>query len=318
MEVVTVRELKEELSLEVISGEEYLEREITTSDISRPGLELSGYFNYYPSERVQLFGRSEHSYLSKMTSYGRLLVMRRMARVDTPVFIFSRGLKPEYEVLQAARENHIPVLKGRAVTTQLFSNITTFLQERLAPRISKHGVLVDVYGLGIMIVGESGIGKSETALELIKNGHRLVADDRIELHKRDEYTLIGEAPPILQNMIEIRGLGIINVMTLFGAGAVRQNQQLNLIVNMVFWKDGEDYERLGSEPEMVSVLGVKVPRITVPIRTGRNFSNIVEVAAMNLRANRMGYNSGKEFEERLKNLIAKNSTEDRREGQHGK
>ncbi len=318
MEVVTVRELKEELSLEVISGEEYLEREITTSDISRPGLELSGYFNYYPSERVQLFGRSEHSYLSKMTSDGRLLVMRRMARVDTPVFIFSRGLKPEYEVLQAARENHIPVLKGRAVTTQLFSNITTFLQERLAPRISKHGVLVDVYGLGIMIVGESGIGKSETALELIKNGHRLVADDRIELHKRDEYTLIGEAPPILQNMIEIRGLGIINVMTLFGAGAVRQNQQLNLIVNMVFWKDGEDYERLGSEPEMVSVLGVKVPRITVPIRTGRNFSNIVEVAAMNLRANRMGYNSGKEFEERLKNLIAKNSIEDRREGQHGK
>lgn len=318
MEVVTVRELKEELSLEVISGEEYLEREITTSDISRPGLELSGYFNYYPSERVQLFGRSEHSYLSKMTSDGRLLVMRRMARVDTPVFIFSRGLKPEYEVLQAARENHIPVLKGRAVTTQLFSNITTFLQERLAPRISKHGVLVDVYGLGIMIVGESGIGKSETALELIKNGHRLVADDRIELHKRDEYTLIGEAPPILQNMIEIRGLGIINVMTLFGAGAVRQNQQLNLIVNMVFWKDGEDYERLGSEPEMVSVLGVKVPRITVPIRTGRNFSNIVEVAAMNLRANRMGYNSGKEFEERLKNLIVKNSTEDRREGQHGK
>ena len=318
MEVVTVRELKEELSLEVISGEEYLEREITTSDISRPGLELSGYFNYYPSERVQLFGRSEHSYLSKMTSDGRLLVMRRMARVDTPVFIFSRGLKPEYGVLQAARENHIPVLKGRAVTTQLFSNITTFLQERLAPRISKHGVLVDVYGLGIMIVGESGIGKSETALELIKNGHRLVADDRIELHKRDEYTLIGEAPPILQNMIEIRGLGIINVMTLFGAGAVRQNQQLNLIVNMVFWKDGEDYERLGSEPEMVSVLGVKVPRITVPIRTGRNFSNIVEVAAMNLRANRMGYNSGKEFEERLKNLIAKNSIEDRREGQHGK
>lgn len=310
MEAVTVKELRDQLGLKVLQGEAYLDRLIQTSDISRPGLELSGYFNYYPSERVQLFGRNEHSYLKKMTSDERLLIMRRMSREDTPVFIFSRDLMPEYEVFQAAEENKIPILQGSAVTTRLFSNITTYLQERLAPRVSKHGVFVDVYGLGIMIIGDSGIGKSETALELIKNGHRLVADDRVELHKRDDYSIVGEAPAILQNMIEIRGLGIINALTLFGAGAVKQAQQLHLIVRLVMWDDDEDYERLGSEPEMVSLLGVDVPQITVPVRTGRNSSNIVEVAAMNLRANNMGYNAGKEFEERLTQLIQANQSAD--------
>ncbi|MDO4670927.1 MAG: HPr(Ser) kinase/phosphatase [Aerococcus sp.] len=304
---VTVRDLAEALHLKVISGEAFLNREITTTNISRPGLELTGYFNYYASERVQLFGLNEHSYMKKMTSAERLLMTRRMARPETPCFIFSRGLEPEYEVIQALNENQIPILGSDAVTTQLFKNITSYLQETLSPRQSVHGVFVDVYGLGILIIGDSGIGKSETALELIKHGHRLVADDRVELHKRDERTIIGEAPEILQNMIEIRGLGIMNVLTLFGAGAVRRAQELNMIINLLEWDQGENYDRLGTAPEMVSYFGIDIPKITVPIRTGRNSSNIVEVAAMNFRARSMGFDSEEQFEQRLTELIQRNS-----------
>ncbi|AMB94297.1 HPr(Ser) kinase/phosphatase [Aerococcus sanguinicola] len=310
MAVVTVRELVEALKMNIISGEDYLDREITVSDISRPGLELTGYFNYYPEERIQLFGRNEHSFMSKMTSEERLLVMRRLARDKTPVFVFSRDLRPEYEVIQAANENHIPVIGINTSTTHLSSRLTTFLQERLATRTSRHGVFVEVYGLGVLIMGESGVGKSEAALELVKNGHRLVADDRVELYQRDEYTIMGEAPAILENMMEIRGLGIINIMTLYGAGAVRQKQQVNLIIQLKLWHKEDKYDRLGTAAEEEDIFGVKVAKITVPVQMGRNISSIVEVAAMNFRANDLGYNSAKEFEDRLTHLIESNSQEE--------
>lgn len=306
---VSLQELVEALDLEVLSGEEYLDRKVHVADISRPGLELTGYFNYYPEERIQLFGRNEYSYMRKMTSEERLLIMRRLARKETPAFVFARGLEPEYEVLEAANENHLPVLGRDAPTTRLSSSLTTYLQERLAERISRHGVFVDVYGMGVMIMGQSGVGKSEAALELIKNGHRLVADDRVEFHQRDDYTIMGEAPKILENMIEIRGLGIINIMTLYGAGAVRQSQQLNMIIEVKIWREGDQYDRLGIDPVMVDMFDVPIPKITVPVQVVRNISSIVEVAAMNLRANGMGYNSATEFEERLTNLIEANRRE---------
>lgn len=309
---VPIREIVEELDMEVLSGEEFLNRQVNVADISRPGLELTGYFNYYPEERIQLFGRNEHSYMSKMTSEERLLIMRRLSREATPAFVFARGLKPEYEVIQAANENHLPIIGRDAPTTRLSSSLTTYLQERLAERISKHGVFVDVYGLGVLIMGQSGVGKSEAALELIKNGHRLVADDRVEFHQRDDYTIIGEAPKILENMIEIRGLGIMNIMTLYGAGAVRQSQQLNLVIELKLWRDGDQYDRLGVASELVDFFDVPIPKITVPVQVGRNISSIVEVAAMNFRANGMGYNSTKEFEERLTALIAANVEEDKK------
>lgn len=303
---VTVRSLAEALEMKVFSGKAYLDREIGTSDLSRPGLELTGYFNYYPSERVQLFGRNETSYMSKMTSDERLLIMRRMAREDTPVFVFARGLQPEYEVIQAAEENGIPVIGSKTKTTQLSSNITDYLQRQLAERTSMHGVLVDVYGLGILIMGPSGVGKSETALELVKSGHRLVADDRVDLYQSDDRTIIGEPPAILQNMMEIRGLGIIDVMTLYGAGAVRQEHELNMIIYLKPWHPGDKFDRLGSDPEMIDILGVPIPRITLPVQTGRNISNIVEVAAINFRARSMGYDAAKKFEANLTKLIQEN------------
>lgn len=303
---VTVRELVEALDMKILSGESYLDREIATSDISRPGLELTGYFNYYPSERVQLFGRNETSYMSKMTSDERLLIMRRLSRNDTPVYVYARGIQPEYEVLQAAEENGIPVIGAKTKTTQLSSNITDYLQRQLAERTSMHGVLVDVYGLGILIMGPSGVGKSETALELVKSGHRLVADDRVDLYQSDDHTIIGEPPAILQNMMEIRGLGIIDVMTLYGAGAVRPEHEIDMIIYLKHWNPGDKFDRLGSEPEIVNILGVGIPRITLPVQTGRNISNIVEVAAINFRARNMGYDAVKKFEENLTKLIKEN------------
>lgn len=306
MTKVTVRELVDKFDFDVVSGEDYLDREIVTSDISRPGLEITGYFNYYPSERVQLFGRAEHTYLSRMTSDERLLIMRRLSRDDTPLFIFSRGLQPEYEVIQAAEENHIPVLISTTTTTRLSSNLAETLHAYLAERTSKHGVFVDVYGLGIMITGNSGVGKSETALELVKSGHRLVADDRVDLYQRDDTTIMGEAPEILRNVMEVRGLGIIDVMTLYGAGAVRKEQQLNLIIDLKNWDKDAKFDRLGTAEEREQILEVAIPKITIPVQTGRNISSIIEVAAINFRAKSMGFDAAQMFNDRLTQLIDNN------------
>jgi HPr kinase/phosphorylase len=307
MTKVTVKDLVDQFDFKIVSGGEYLDREIVTSDISRPGLEITGYFNYYPSERVQLFGRAEFTYLSKMTSDERLLITRRLARDDTPLFIFSRGQEPEYEVLQAAAENHIPVLSSTTTTTRLSSNLTEYLHSLLAERISKHGVFIDVYGLGILITGHSGVGKSETALELVKGGHRLVADDRVDFYQRDDTTIMGEAPEILRNVMEVRGLGIIDVMTLYGAGAVRKEQQLNLIIDLRELKKDSTFDRLGTAEERERILDVDIPKIAIPVQTGRNISSIIEVAAINFRAKSMGFDAAKMFNERLTRLINNNT-----------
>lgn len=228
---VTVKQLVDSLKLEVHNGEEFLDRTILTDDISRPGLELTGYFNYYPQERVQLFGRTEISFSEQMTSDERLIVMRRMCQSDTPAFLISRGLTPPKELIQATTEKGIPLLSSMQSTTRLSSNVTNFLEAQLAERISMHGVLVDIYGMGVMITGDSGVGKSETALELIKRGHRLVADDRVEMYQMDRI-IIGEPPEILSHLMEIRGIGIIDVVNLFGVGSIRLSKTVNLVVNL--------------------------------------------------------------------------------------
>ena len=305
--IVTIEKLAEKWHLKPLYGLEYLDREITTSEISRPGLELAGYFNFYPSERIQLLGRTELSFAEQLSSRTRLKTMRRLCTPETPCFVISRKLLPPEELVQAAEEAKIPILQASSRTTHVSSSVTNYLESRLAPRMSMHGVLVDVYGIGMLITGESGVGKSETALELVQKGHRLVADDRVELYQHDELTLVGEAPEILNNLIEIRGIGIVDVMTLFGAGAILDTKQVDLLVHLENWTPDKQYDRLGRAVETAEVMGVSIPKMRIPVKTGRNVSIILEVAAMNFRAKKMGFDATKTFTERLEQLIAENS-----------
>ncbi|QII82228.1 HPr(Ser) kinase/phosphatase [Jeotgalibaca arthritidis] len=307
---VTIQELVKTSTFKIIVGEEFLNKKITSTEIYRPGVELTGYFAFYPSWRVQLMGQTELSFIERMTPEERLVIMRRLCQKETPCFIISRNMEAPVELVKACQEAGIPLLQAQSKTTRVSSNITNFLESRLAERVSMHGVLVDVFGMGVMITGDSGVGKSETALELIQKGHRLVADDRIDLYQHDEDTLMGESPPILRHLIEIRGIGIMDVMTLFGAGAVKQSNEVNLIVNLSLWAKDKKFERLGSTEEMVNILDVQVPKITVPVKTGRNLAIIVEMAAMNFRAKTMGYNAAETFERNLDLLIKENSKED--------
>ena len=305
--IVTIEKLAEKLHLKPLHCLEYLDREITTSEISRPGLELAGYFNFYPAERIQLLGRTELSFADQLSSQTRLKTMRRLCTPETPCFVIARKLLPPEELVQAAEEAKIPILQASSRTTHVSSSVTNYLESRLAPRMSMHGVLVDVYGIGMLITGESGVGKSETALELVQKGHRLVADDRVELYQHDELTLVGEAPEILNNLIEIRGIGIVDVMTLFGAGAILDSKQVDLLVHLENWTPDKQYDRLGGAAEPTEIMGVTIPKMRIPVKTGRNVSIILEVAAMNFRAKKMGYDATKTFEERLGHLIAENS-----------
>jgi HPr kinase/phosphorylase len=237
----------------------------------------------------------------------RLMVMRKMCADDTPGFIVSRGLEVPAEMIQACKEHEITILRSPISTSRLQGELSSFLDGRLATRTSVHGVLVDVYGLGVLIQGDSGIGKSETALELIKRGHRLIADDRVDVYKQDELTLVGEPPKILQHLIEIRGIGIIDVMNLFGASAVRGYMQVQVAVYLEAWAKDKKYDRLGTDDTTVEIGGVDVPQIKIPVKTGRNVAIIIEVAAMNFRAKTMGYDATKTFENRLTQLIEENS-----------
>ncbi|HLQ40654.1 MAG TPA: HPr(Ser) kinase/phosphatase [Tetragenococcus sp.] len=307
-ETVKVRELAENLHLEIINGnDEALSRAIITADVSRPGLELTGYFSYYSHNRLQLFGSKEITFARRMIPEERLMIMRRLCADDTPAFIVSRGLKVPDEMIKVCKENDLAILRSPISTSRLLGQVSSFLDGRLAERESVHGVLVDVYGLGVLIQGDSGIGKSETALELIKRGHRLIADDRVDIYKQDELSLIGEAPKILEHLIEIRGIGIIDVMHLFGASAVRGKMQIQLAVYLESWEKDKKYDRLGSSNDTVELNDVSIPQIKIPVKTGRNVAIIIEVAAMNYRARSMGYDATKAFEDRLTSLIKENS-----------
>ncbi|AXX64805.1 MAG: HPr kinase/phosphorylase [Lactobacillus sp.] len=309
--IITVQDLINNTNIEVYYGQEYLaKRPIVETEISRPGLELTGYFDYYPYERVQLFGQTETSYAKAMTPKNRYHVLTEMCTDKTPAFVFSRGIQPSLEMRQAANEHQIPILGSPLTTTRVSNIITQYLEKVLAERQSIHGVLVDVYGLGVLIKGDSGIGKSETALELVKNGHRLVADDRVDIFQQNEHTLVGEAPEILKNLMEVRGIGIIDVMNLFGASAVRTSMEISLIMNLKNWSPNENYERIGLDDNTEQIFDVVVPSMTIPVKVGRNIANIIEVAAMDYRAKKMGYDAAARFEENLTGLIKKNSESD--------
>ncbi|MFD2114913.1 HPr(Ser) kinase/phosphatase [Paenibacillus yanchengensis] len=301
---VKVAELAKHFEMEVLAGEVGLKRVITVDDLYRPGLEMAGYFHYHPSERVQLLGRTEISFLNTLNAAEREDRMKHLCQDDTPCIILTRELEAPEQLLDQANRTGTPVLRSPISTTILISRITGFLEHKLAPTTTIHGVLVDVYGVGILITGGSGIGKSETALELVKRGHRLVADDAVEIRQTADSHLHGTAPELIRHLLEIRGLGIINVMTLFGAGAVRTQKRIGLVIKLEIWQQEKQYDRLGLDEVKTKIIDTDVPLVTVPVRPGRNLAVIIEVGAMNFRLKRMGFNAALQFTNKLTETIA--------------
>jgi HPr kinase/phosphorylase len=300
---VRVEDIIKKFNLELVSGEEGVHRPITTSDISRPGLELTGYFKHYPAERIQLLGRTEISFSEQLDSVDRKIRLEKMCDDITPGIIVSRDLEVPKELIEASEEYSVPVMRTPMKTTRFVSRLTNYLEFKLAPTTAIHGVLVDIYGVGVLITGKSGVGKSEAALELVKRGHRLVADDCVEIRQEDGDTLIGNAPELIEHLLEIRGLGIIDVMTMFGAGAVRSHKRISMIVSLEIWDQNKQYDRLGLDEEKMKIIDTDVTKITIPVRPGRNIAVLIEVAAMNYRLKKMGVNAAQQFTEKLADVI---------------
>lgn len=307
MNSVTVNEIVETLNVNFIFGEDFGDRKVSISEVSRPGLILSGYSEFYHADRIQLIGRTESRFLNSKSSQERVEIFERMIQPNTPAVIFTHMEKVPEEIIPVATRVGMPILGAPSKTGRVHANLTNFLEGQLAERLSKHGVFVEVFGMGVMLVGSSGVGKSETALELVQRGHRLIADDRVELFMIDELTLVGEAPEILENLLEIRGLGIIDVMNLYGVSAIRRSKRLELIIDLVLDDGTVEYDRLGSKRETEQIFDVLVPKVRIPVKTGRNLAAIIESAAMNFRANSLGYNATEAFNRKLDELIRKNN-----------
>lgn len=299
-----VSDLVKQFKLEIVSGETGLRRTIAVADLYRPGLELAGYFHFYPRERIQLLGKTELTFYQTLSAEERAERVKNLCSDDTPCICVTRGLDVPEELIVESDERGIPILRSSVTTTILASRITTFLENQLAPSATIHGVLVDVYGIGMLITGASGIGKSETALELIKRGHRLSADDAVEIRQTADHQLYGRAPDLIKHLLEIRGVGIINVMTLFGAGAIRDSKKISVVVKLETWQQEKQYDRLGLDEEMTRIIDTEIPLVTIPVRPGRNLAVIIEVAAMNYRLKRMGYNAALQFTNKLTATIA--------------
>ncbi|MFS0783626.1 HPr(Ser) kinase/phosphatase [Bacillus sp. 1P06AnD] len=303
MAKVRTKDILEKFNLELISGEEGINKPISTSDLSRPGIELAGFYEYYPAERMQLLGKTELTFFEKLSPAEKKNRMDMLCTDITPVIIITRDQEVPPELIEASNRESVPVLRSPMKTTRLYSRLTNYLESKLAPTTAVHGVLVDIYGVGVLITGKSGVGKSETALELVKRGHRLVADDCVEIRQEDQDTLVGGAPGLIEHLLEIRGLGIINVMTLFGAGAVLSHKKISLIISLELWEKNKQYDRLGLDDEKQKIIDTEVPRLTIPVRPGRNLAVIIEVASMNFRLKRMGLNAAKQFSNKLSEVI---------------
>ena len=300
MFTVKLKTLMEEFHLEpVCMSESAGDIEITTSDVNRPGLQLSGYMEYFGTDRIQIIGKVEMTYLASLSPQERKKRLDDYFRTGFPCLVIARDQDPFPEMMEASEKYSIPILRTKDITSRFMSGLIRYLNVMLAPRISMHGVLVEAYGEGILILGESGVGKSETALELVKRGHRLIADDLVEIRRVSDTTLLGAAPENIRHLIEIRGIGIVDVKHLFGMGAVKMQENINLVIKLELWKEGKMYDRLGLEDHFTDILGISVPSLVIPVRPGRNLAIIVEVAAMNHRQKKMGYNAAKFLSERF-------------------
>ena len=297
-----VQEFARELKLDILYMGKRDEFEVDTSDLNRPGLQMAGFFEYFAQERVQLFGMVEMSYLQSIPPDVRAERLSYFFSFPIPAVLIGRNLTPPPELMDAARKYDVPVMMSGLTTTKLSHKTTMYLDHVLAPTITRHGGLMDVYGVGMMITGESGVGKSETALELVKRGHRLVADDVVEIHKLSDGELIGKSPDIVRHMMEIRGMGIIDVGKLYGLGAIMLEKSIELCVHLEIG-DVSGIDRLGISQEYVTILGVQLPKITIPVRPGRNLAIILEVAAMNFRLRSMGHITANELDAKMISIL---------------
>ena len=279
---------------------------VTVDEVSRPGLHLAGFFDHFEPMRIYVCGTVEVAYLQKLSSEERSIIFDHFLSYMCPALIFSRGFQPTPECLEMAKKYNVTVLGCREATSYLVSALIVYLKSALAPRVTRHGVLVEIYGEGVLINGDSGIGKSETAIELVKRGHRLIADDAVEIKKVSSRELMGAAPEVLRHYIEIRGIGVINVAKLFGMASIKKETAIHLVINNVPWSPEQIYDRLGLEDQYMDLLGVRIPAITIPIKPGRNLAIILEIAAMNNRQKKMGYNAAAEFTEQINRHFDKN------------
>ncbi len=300
MAPVTLKSIIDEFDLEVVADYgNFNDALISIADVTRPGLQLAGYFDHFGPDRIQILGNMETAFLMQLSSEERFMRLDALFSKGIPCLILSRHHTASQEMLDCSEKYRVPILRTSEPTATFISSVVKFLNVELAPRTSLHGVLVEVYGEGILILGESGVGKSETALEIVKRGHRMIADDLVEVRRVSDTTLLGRAPEIIRHLIEIRGIGILDVKELYGVSSVKMQENINFVINLEAWKENKIYERLGINEETTEVLGIQVPSITIPVRPGRNLAIIVEVAAINFRQKKMGYNAAKALTDRV-------------------
>ena len=297
---VALSDIIKELSLESIYLPIAAEKiNISCTRVNRPGLPLAGFFDHFEPERIQLIGKVEYLYLNSLSLEEKEKRLTAFFAAKPVAVIVTSSMDVSELALSVAEKYGVPVMRTKETTSEFMAALIAFLNLKLAPRITRHAVLVEVYGEGILLLGDSGVGKSETAIELVKRGHRLIADDAVEIKRVSKKTLVGEAPEIIRHYVELRGVGIIDVRRLFGMGAVKESEKIDLIINLEPWVQGKMYDRLGLDEQFTEILGIDIPSLTIPVRPGRNLSIIIEIAAMNNRLKRMGYNTAEEFNNRL-------------------
>ncbi len=300
MYTVPLSAIIKETSLEVVHMPcDPVTRMVASSDINRPGLALSGYLDYFDSDRIQVMGKNEYGFMENLPHDLRESHLNELVGTNPPAIIVTRDLPIMPELLEACREHGVPLLRSKESTSSLMAALIAYLNVELAPRITRHGVLVEVYGEGVLLLGDSGIGKSEAAIELIKRGHRLIADDAVEIRRVSAKTLVGSSPDNIRHFIELRGIGIVNVRRVFGIGSVKNTEKINMAIQLEPWDSNKVYDRMGLDGETLDILGIEVPFLTIPVQPGRNLAVIVEVAAMTNRQKKMGYNAAQELLHKL-------------------
>ncbi|MBR6728930.1 MAG: HPr(Ser) kinase/phosphatase [Clostridia bacterium] len=294
----------DEQGLELIYGADgYKDIALTVAEVNRPSLQIAGFFDYFDPRRIQVMGKVEYTYLEKLTSEERLLRLSQLCAQKIPALVVTSDLPIFPELMEAAKTHGITLLRTHELTSRFMGDLILSLSVWLAPLTTMHGVLVEVYGEGVLLLGESGVGKSETAIELVKRGHRLVADDAVEIKKVSKKTLVGSSPEIIRHFIELRGIGVVDVKRIFGMGAVKDTENINLVVQLEPWQAGKHYDRLGLDDFTTDIMGIEIPCLTIPVKPGRNLAIIIEVAAMNHRQKKMGYNAAEELNRRLMDKI---------------